>query len=223
MPFQHSQSAVQSSTFCKGSFFYVIYIGDPSQVRISELLGKMKFVRCFCHFAIICHNLTILFFLNYFIYFIFGALGLCCCVWAFSSCGEWGLLFIVVRGLLIAVASLVAEHGLQAHGLQQLQHTGSVVVAQGPQSVRASVVVARELSSCGSQGLERKLSSCGTQAQLLCDMWDLPRPGFKPMSPASAGRFLTTAPRGKPDYSFLLEIQSVSEQISDYVDPSCPM
>ena len=33
-------------------------------------------------------------------------------MWAFSSCGEQGLLFIVVRGLLIAVASLVAEHGL---------------------------------------------------------------------------------------------------------------
>ena len=30
----------------------------------------------------------------------------------FSSCGERGLLFIVVRGLLIAVASLVVEHGL---------------------------------------------------------------------------------------------------------------
>ena len=28
----------------------------------------------------------------------------------FSSCGEWGLLFVVVRGLLIAVASPVAEH-----------------------------------------------------------------------------------------------------------------
>ena len=30
----------------------------------------------------------------------------------FSSCGEQSLLFIGVRGLLIAVASLVAEHGL---------------------------------------------------------------------------------------------------------------
>ena len=29
-----------------------------------------------------------------------------------SSCGEWVLLFIVVRKLLIAVASLVVEHGL---------------------------------------------------------------------------------------------------------------
>ena len=32
--------------------------------------------------------------------------------WAFSSCGKQGLLFIAVRELLIAVASLVAEHGL---------------------------------------------------------------------------------------------------------------
>ena len=30
----------------------------------------------------------------------------------FFSCGEWGLLFLVVRGLLTAVASLIAEHGL---------------------------------------------------------------------------------------------------------------
>ena len=41
-----------------------------------------------------------------------AALGLHCCVWAFSSCGEQGLLFIVVHGLLIAVASLVVDHGL---------------------------------------------------------------------------------------------------------------
>ena len=41
-----------------------------------------------------------------------AALDLCWCTWAFSSCGEQGLLFIVVHGLLIAVTSLVAEHGL---------------------------------------------------------------------------------------------------------------
>ena len=41
-----------------------------------------------------------------------AGLGLRCCAQAFSSCGERGLLFVVVRGLLIAVASLVAEHGL---------------------------------------------------------------------------------------------------------------
>ena len=39
-------------------------------------------------------------------------LGLRCCVRAFSSCGDRGLLFATMRGLLIAVASLVAEHGV---------------------------------------------------------------------------------------------------------------
>ena len=50
--------------------------------------------------------------------FVLAALGLRCCPQAFSSCGERGLLFVAVRGLLIAVASLVAEHGLEARRLQ---------------------------------------------------------------------------------------------------------
>ena len=50
-------------------------------------------------------------FFFYDILFIFGCVGLLC-AWAFSSCGEQGLLFVAVRGLLIAVASLVVEHGL---------------------------------------------------------------------------------------------------------------
>ena len=36
----------------------------------------------------------------------------------FSSCSERGPLFVVVCGLLIAVASLVAEHRFWVHGLQ---------------------------------------------------------------------------------------------------------
>ena len=51
-------------------------------------------------------------FIYLFIYLFMAALGLRCCARAFSSCGEWGLLFVVVRGLLIVVASLVAEHWL---------------------------------------------------------------------------------------------------------------
>ena len=46
------------------------------------------------------------------LYLFMAVLGLHCCAQAFSSCGEQGLLFVAVRGLLIAVASLVAEHGL---------------------------------------------------------------------------------------------------------------
>ena len=76
------------------------------------------------------------------------------------------LRLIAVCRLLIAVASLVAEHGLQAHRLQQLWHVGSVVVAHG-------------LSSS---------TVCGI----------FPDQGSKPVSPALAGGFLTTAPPGKP-------------------------
>ena len=67
----------------------------------------------------------------------------------------------------------------------------------------ASVVVARRLGSCGSWALECRLSSCDTRAQLLRGMWDLPGPGIKPMSPALAGGFLTTAPPGKSLSPFL--------------------
>ena len=51
-------------------------------------------------------------FIFYLYYLFLAVLGLCCCARAFSTCGEQGLLFIAVRGLLIMVASLVAEHRL---------------------------------------------------------------------------------------------------------------
>ena len=124
-----------------------------------------------------------LFFINLFIYFIFGCVGssllhmgflqlrrmgvtLCCSVWAshcggFSFCRAWAL------------------------------------------GMWASVVVAL------------RLNSCGTQAQLLRGMWDLPGPGLKPVSPALAGGFLTTAPPGKsqqsPFFSFFIVHVFVSQ------------
>ena len=51
-------------------------------------------------------------FLNLIIYLFLAALSLHCCVLAVSSCGEQGLLFVAVHGLLIVVTSLVAELGL---------------------------------------------------------------------------------------------------------------
>ena len=53
----------------------------------------------------------IYFFKNFNLLFL-AALGLHRCARAFSSCGERGLLFVAVRGLLTAVASLGAERGL---------------------------------------------------------------------------------------------------------------
>ena len=48
------------------------------------------------------------------IYLFLAALGLCCCMPAFSSCCTQGLLFVVVLSLLIGVASLVEELGFIA-------------------------------------------------------------------------------------------------------------
>ena len=81
-----------------------------------------------------------------------AALGLHCCVWAFSSCSGVGGDYppTAAYGLLIVVASLLRG-----------------IVAP-------------------------------------CSMWDLPTPEIKPVSPALAGRFLTTGTPGKSLLCFLL-------------------
>ncbi|KAJ8788368.1 hypothetical protein J1605_000424 [Eschrichtius robustus] len=55
-----------------------------------------------------------------------------------------------------------------------------------------------------------RLRSCGSRAQLLRGMWDLPRPGLEPASPALAGRLLTTVPPGKPHGTILLSEHRLS-------------
>ena len=56
---------------------------------------------------------SVFFKLNYlFIYLFLAVLGLHCSAQVSSSCGERGLIFVAVRGLLIEVASLLAEHSL---------------------------------------------------------------------------------------------------------------
>ena len=70
------------------------------------------------------------------------------------------------------------------------------IAVRGPLTVAASLVAEHRLQTC-------RLSNCGSRAQLLRGMWDLPRPGLEPMSPALAGRFSTTAPPGKPETPFL--------------------
>ena len=53
-----------------------------------------------------------------------AVLGLRFCARAFSSCGRWGPLFIVVRGPLTITASLVVEHRIQR---RRLSNCGSRV------------------------------------------------------------------------------------------------
>ena len=96
----------------------------------------------------------------------------------------WGLcwVFVSVRGLSLVVAS-GGHSSSRCAGL----------------SLSRPLVVEHRLQT-------RRLSSCGSRAQLLRGMWDLPRPGLEPVSPALAGRFSTTAPPGKPLCPFLNQI-----------------
>ena len=65
------------------------------------------------------------------------------------------------------------------------------IAVRGPFTIAAPPVAGHRLQT-------RRLSIYGSRAQLLHGMWDLPRPGLEPVSPALAGRFSTTAPPGKP-------------------------
>ena len=71
------------------------------------------------------------------------------------------------------------------------------IAVRRPLTIAASLVAEHRLQT-------RRLSNCGSQGQLLCGMWDLPRPGLEPVSPALAGRFSTTAPPGKSSAHFLI-------------------
>ena len=115
------------------------------------------------------------------IYLFLAVLGPCCCE-GFSLAGT--LLWLGCSGF--------CHCGARALGMQ------------------ASVIVARGLSSCSFQALECQLNICGEQALLLHSIWDLPRSGVKPVSPALTGRLFTTEPPGKPSVQFSRSVVSDS-------------
>ena len=82
--------------------------------------------------------------------------------------------FVSVRGLSLVVAS-GGHSSSRCAGL----------------SLSRPLVAEHRLQTC-------RLSNRGSRAQLLRSMWDPPRPGLEPVSPALAGRLSNTAPPGKP-------------------------
>ena len=84
-------------------------------------------------------------------------------------------------------SSFLCEGFLQLWQAEDTLHRG----VRGPLTIAASLVAEHRLQT-------RRLSSCGSWAQPLRGMWDPPRPGLEPASPALAGRLSTTAPPGKP-------------------------
>ena len=102
--------------------------------------------------------------------------------------------FFVFNFLFIFIYLFMAVLGLRfcARPFSSCGKRGPLFIAVcGPLTITVSFVAEHRLQT-------RRLSSCGSRAQLLCGMWDLPRPGLEPVSPALAGRFSTTAPPEKP-------------------------
>ena len=114
----------------------------------------------------------------------------------FCTCKCFLFFFLFICFLFLAVLGL----RFCVRAFSSCGKRGPLFIAvRRPLTVTASLVAEHRLQTC-------RLSSCGSQAQLLCGMWDLPRPGLEPMSPALAGGFLTTAPPGKPSFFFTLHI-----------------
>ena len=91
--------------------------------------------------------------------------------------------FVSVRGLSLVGAS--GGHSSSRCG----GHSSSRCAGL---SLSRPLVAEHRLQTC-------RLSNCGSRAESLRGMWDPPRPGLEPVSPAPAGRLSTTAPPGKPD------------------------
>ena len=119
-----------------------------------------------------------------FIYVLFlAALSLCCCV-GFSLLWRVGAALWLQWPLLWRAGSEACRH----------QH----VFSCGGRAPRHAASARVLLWRAGSEAC--RISTCGTWTQLLCDTWDLPRSGVKPVSPALAGGFSTTELPGKPLY-----------------------
>ena len=118
--------------------------------------------------------------------------------------------FFFLKGTLFIYLFILAVLGLRfcARAFSSCGERGPLFIAVcGPLTVAASLVVEHKLQT-------RKLSNCGSRAQLLYGMWDLPRPGLEPVSPALAGRFSTTAPPGKPQTNPFLSSRGFGTQTS---------
>ena len=96
-----------------GSHTVTWVLGQPKSNKQRDVVSQRSVHDCSPAPEMILYLIFIVFFvkINFYL-FIFGCAGSLLLHMCFSSCREQGLLFLVVRGLLIAVASLVAERGL---------------------------------------------------------------------------------------------------------------
>ena len=131
------------------------------------------------------------------LYVFFGEMS----IWIFCPFLDWVicLFFFLTFGFYLFIYLFIYKSGEAALGPRICARAPSscgkwgplLIAVRGPLTIAASLVAEHRLQ-------KRRLSNCGSRAQLLRGMWDPPRPGPEPVSPALAGIFSTTAPPGKP-------------------------
>ena len=127
-----------------------------------------------------------------------------------NNIGKSRLLFFF---LILFIYLFMAVLGLRfcARAFSSCGKWGPLFIAvRGPLTIAASLVA------------EHRLSNCGSRAQLLRGMWDLPRSGLEPVSPALAGRFSTTAPPGKPRLLFFKDFSLGISVLCHQISLQCP-
>ena len=106
------------------------------------------------------------FFFNKFIYLFLAVLGLRFCARAFSSCGEWGPLFIAVRGPLTVAASRCRAQAPDAQA-QQLWLMGPVA----PRHVGSSQTRARTRIPCTGRQIPNHCATREAHDVFLMYLW----------------------------------------------------
>ena len=155
-------------------------------------------------------------------------LGRHCCLWDFSRCTEWGLLFIVGRRFLTAVAPLVAvcwlscltAHGTfldqrlnlcplrwQAGSYHWTTRSPSPSNLNGPSLGIPDCRVFHQLAVKG-----RNPNHCWLVGPTACGIL-VPWPRIKPTSPALEDGFSITGPPGKSLYCFTIKAATISQVI----------
>ena len=124
-------------------------------------------------------------------------------LWTTSSCLSFFIslfifLFIAVLHLCcwVGFSLLAASRGYSGCSTQAFSCGGARVLGCVGFSSRSTQTQWLWLLGSGTW------TQCGARAQMLCSMWDLPRPGIRPVSPALAGGCFTTEPSGKPSPVF---------------------
>ena len=111
------------------------------------------------------------------------------------------LSFFVLNIIATLFIYLLFIYFLAVLGLRFVRGLSLVAASGGHSSSRcAGLSLSRPLPwrGTGSRRAGSVVVAHGPSCSVACGMWDLPRPGLEPVSPALAGRFSTTAPPGKP-------------------------